>query len=1354
MAVAECVIDECTFECETCSAGVCEAEGQECEDPNDSADVLGDWVCKCMVPETGMDAVGRAADCIRAATPEPTTPTPTQPPAGLWQLGEFTTDVTSMTIYENSEMLPELAGRLEATLVAWPEAVVNATDAEEYTVVVKAGSLGGKVAIQPEEYVITCCDVPPPLNFTVYGLAESVDYIEISFAPHADGNATSGFPSVSALWKSMSDIIVMTVGPTQLALQGYQAFKGEYPMVFSEPFEAVLSRTPEFDVNLTVYVEGGAGFYEERTLVVATDVTASGNATDATATTFADDENVTGTEEDGAPGPVPEYDVTYLPNIEVDVNPLQFRGKEHPSGGTRNAAFRILCRTPGTYWIRFQLSGDVALKYAGLDGFNHTCIDRVDLAVEYLDALPPYAGSQSKQFQVSLGGRHRDYQDFGLEITCAAYDTVTGVLSDAFIFYPRTLPISSGDGGRFTAESSAAGAFSLRCSTGGNPDFNEPPAVPLRVLPQIEVALPAIDVIRVLNGAGGFSNELTLDIKTAPRVAFEVTPIDESGSVVSIPEVLQFAPGVASATFRLQAAETFRRGEVASGAATLTYEFAGADALHYVTPEDQPDGATDVVIQGPNADCANATTAAACGALWADMCWWEPAPWGGGDCRNDLIPLTFPSAVDGAFRSQYHLMTGTQSVALTAPPQEWVGVRFVGEDMVYPMQDVRWTRGDAASKSFTVRSTAERLEDTRREVEYELFGADFHHYAPPPPTNITILTLLKVLTPTTPDVPFLYVNSRSRLITVTLEKAPPARLTLTPVLYSLATGAPTAAASFEPEMLVFTPETAAQAFRIYTTAAMGTFRIQWEAAGDTMYFREPLAAQVKVFASNSISSLAPLATLAPFEWSPTQWLQMGRLPEEPTRVRVSSDNPFVVFRPPPLPGAAAAEPSPTLDVVFTPGIRTTGFQVMGPYPGRYYVETTPLGEEAANFEKPAPQWLHIQEAPVWYSVPNQFGVDPVCRVNVGRTLYHHTGLADATDETCRISDVLDTDALCVGASLEQDCTYELASKGHPCVWYPDAAGTGGRCVYGLPSGNVTHWSVSETHSIFRLYDGSVWTAGKNEFGQLGHSCFGTQGCKDSLEYKEVLFEDRDFRGKCSQFTTDPTSKQQVCKQFSAADLTDNGFMDYAVAVAAGASHSMTLTAGGRLYTWGSNYHGQLGIEDTTIQMAVLPTRVATPERPLVESITCITAGAYHSVVMVDTGRLYTWGWNYHGQLGDWDSYRESVRTPVAITDNVTLWEEDPPVSVAAGQYHTVLATESGKVYTWGRNNYGQLGRVGFDETDPQLADESAPPGAFLGGSCDPEDMVNWDSWPEGTDFTLGRREPSIYERAADNTAER
>jgi len=135
----------------------------------------------------------------------------------------------------------------------------------------------------------------------------------------------------------------------------------------------------------------------------------------------------------------------------------------------------------------------------------------------------------------------------------------------------------------------------------------------------------------------------------------------------------------------------------------------------------------------------------------------------------------------------------------------------------------------------------------------------------------------------------------------------------------------------------------------------------------------------------------------------------------------------------------------------------------------------------------------------------------------------------------------------------------------------------------------------------------------------------------------------------------------------------------ATAISAGQYHSMAIGSDGKLYAWGYNVDGQLGNNSKTT-----PTKPVVVSMPTGVSATEIAAGGFHSLALGTNGKLYSWGYNAYGQLGDGTTSDHVI--PAAITSLVVTI-----TGISAGLYHSVAMTASGLVYTWGYNGYGQLG---------------------------------------------------------------
>lgn len=141
-------------------------------------------------------------------------------------------------------------------------------------------------------------------------------------------------------------------------------------------------------------------------------------------------------------------------------------------------------------------------------------------------------------------------------------------------------------------------------------------------------------------------------------------------------------------------------------------------------------------------------------------------------------------------------------------------------------------------------------------------------------------------------------------------------------------------------------------------------------------------------------------------------------------------------------------------------------------------------------------------------------------------------------------------------------------------------------------------------------------------------------------------------------------------------------------VSAGRGHTLAVASDGNLYSWGSNDYGQLG--DGTITERHEPVQVKKPQG-VSQSFTWVqaSAGYMFSFGLGSDGKLYSWGSNLHGYLGDGTTNDRHTPGPVALPPNVPTgftWNQ-----VAAGSLHALGLGSNGKLYSWGNNLYGYLG---------------------------------------------------------------
>jgi len=154
----------------------------------------------------------------------------------------------------------------------------------------------------------------------------------------------------------------------------------------------------------------------------------------------------------------------------------------------------------------------------------------------------------------------------------------------------------------------------------------------------------------------------------------------------------------------------------------------------------------------------------------------------------------------------------------------------------------------------------------------------------------------------------------------------------------------------------------------------------------------------------------------------------------------------------------------------------------------------------------------------------------------------------------------------------------------------------------------------------------------------------------------------------------------------------------AVDAAIGLEHSLVLRRDGTLLASGDNDLGQLG--DGTETPSATPVEVALPGGA---SVAAMAAGESHSLALLDDGRVFAWGENEFGQLGD--GTKETRLAPVEVSLSGFA---SPPVDVLAANWSSYALLEDGTLLGWGRNGGGQLG-------DGSEAEQPTPVAADLSG---------------------------------------
>ncbi len=228
-----------------------------------------------------------------------------------------------------------------------------------------------------------------------------------------------------------------------------------------------------------------------------------------------------------------------------------------------------------------------------------------------------------------------------------------------------------------------------------------------------------------------------------------------------------------------------------------------------------------------------------------------------------------------------------------------------------------------------------------------------------------------------------------------------------------------------------------------------------------------------------------------------------------------------------------------------------------------------------------------------------------------------------------------------------------------------------KVVIGIDS--VVALAAGDDHLLMLRSDGTVWTCGRNLYGQLGDNS-----------------------------TDDRPTPVQVF------DISGS-VLDDIIAIAGGGNFSLALRADSTVWGWGNNGLGQLGTGGTGPFQTRAIQVIGAGGVGVLDDIIAIAAGWRHTLALKADSTVYAWGGNYYGQLGNGVNGGSEGSYDPGIDSNIPI--PVPGLSgimeLAAGRFHSLaLRTNDRQVLVWGRNHRGQLG-IGVTsdyEDTPQATD--------------------------------------------------
>jgi alpha-tubulin suppressor-like RCC1 family protein len=224
------------------------------------------------------------------------------------------------------------------------------------------------------------------------------------------------------------------------------------------------------------------------------------------------------------------------------------------------------------------------------------------------------------------------------------------------------------------------------------------------------------------------------------------------------------------------------------------------------------------------------------------------------------------------------------------------------------------------------------------------------------------------------------------------------------------------------------------------------------------------------------------------------------------------------------------------------------------------------------------------------------------------------------------------------------------------------------------------------HTVYLAPDGTVWTWGYNGNGQLGLGDTATRyvptrvpGLSQVIGISAGYYHSVALKADGSVVAWGNNGNGQLGLGDTADRLSPTTVpgLGSIAQIAAGGSHTLAVNRpGGRLFAWGSNWAGQVGNATNTDALS--------PVSIIGSGVRSIAGGGSHSLAIMADGTMRAWGDDSSGQLGD-DAPLVSKNVPVPVSGISDAFQ------VSAGWLHTLLLRSNGQVWSWGNDQYGQLG---------------------------------------------------------------
>ncbi|XP_055604185.1 serine/threonine-protein kinase Nek8 [Uranotaenia lowii] len=247
-----------------------------------------------------------------------------------------------------------------------------------------------------------------------------------------------------------------------------------------------------------------------------------------------------------------------------------------------------------------------------------------------------------------------------------------------------------------------------------------------------------------------------------------------------------------------------------------------------------------------------------------------------------------------------------------------------------------------------------------------------------------------------------------------------------------------------------------------------------------------------------------------------------------------------------------------------------------------------------------------------------------------------------------------------------------------------------------PNGRIRQVATNGTHFVAVMHDGSVYSWGEGDKGQLGHNALETwrhyptkveavrkyniigaatgNGFTFFWTDLGVVLSCGDNNNGClGHGDTTPLLVPKIVQKFNNVKI---------IKVVCGSQHVVALSSDGDLFTWGSSADGALGLGKQMLESNE-PRRLIVSQ--LIQNISDISCGPDCTVILTTAGTCYCCGSNQFNKLGF------GLKVTQLMAPQKLTFMKQKIVSVSVAENHAAFLLEGGYVVTAGDNSSGQRG---------------------------------------------------------------